>query len=236
MTHRSSLRAAIRWLAISGGLAAGSYLAYVAIARARYGHASAPAPDEEDPLLDRFMPEYEVAERHHIRVAAPAAVALAAAREVDLFEQPLVRAILRSRALLLGARANQQHHPSGLLASAQSMGWVLLAEVPDRQVVVGAVTKPWEPNVTFHGVPPDAFAAFAKPGYVKIAWTLRADPDGPDASMFRSETRAISTDSSARTLFRRYWSYLSPGIILIRWLALRPVKVEAECRARAVTR
>jgi hypothetical protein len=116
------------------------------------------------------------------------------------------------------------------------MGWIVLAEVPDRQVVVGAVTKPWQPNVTFRGIPPDAFASFAESGFVKIVWTLRADPEGANASIFRTETRAIATDSSARALFRRYWSSLSPGIILIRWLALRPVKSEAERRANVISR
>jgi hypothetical protein len=235
MTTRSSLRAAIR-LMIAGAFAAGGYLIYVATARARYGRTSPSAPGEEDPLLELFMPEYEVAERHHIRVAAATAVTLAAAREVDLFEQPLVRAIFRSRELLLGARADHHHRPAGLLASAQSMGWLVLAELPDRQVVVGAVTKPWEPNVTFRGVPPETFAAFDEPGCVKIVWTIRADPDGPHASIFRTETRAVATDSAARAQFRRYWSYVSPGIILIRWSALRPVKVEAERRARAMPR
>ena len=83
MTTTSSLRAAIRLMAIAGAFAAGGYLTYVATARARYGHTSPPAPGEQDPLLDRFMPEYEVAERHHIRVAAATVVTLAAAREVD---------------------------------------------------------------------------------------------------------------------------------------------------------
>ena len=103
-------------------------------------------------------------------------------------------------------------------------------------MVVGAVTKPWEPNPTFRGVPAEAFAAFAEPGYVKIAWTLRADPDGLTASIFRSETRAIATDPSARARFRLYWSCLSPGIILIRRLMLGQLKAEAERRvARAGT-
>jgi hypothetical protein len=35
-----------------------------------------PGQGKEGPLLDRFMPEYEVAERHHIRVAAPVPVTL----------------------------------------------------------------------------------------------------------------------------------------------------------------
>lgn len=39
---------------------------------------------------------------------------------------------------------------------------------------------------------------------MKIACTLRADPDGPAASIFRNETRAIATDRSVRVRFRLY--------------------------------
>ena len=53
--------------------------------------------------------------------------------------------------------------------------------------------------------------------------------------MFRTETRAVATDAAARAKFRRYWSFLSPGIVLIRWLMLGPVKAEAERRAGAAT-
>jgi hypothetical protein len=106
-------------------------------------------------------------------------------------------------------------------------------KIPDREVIVGAVTKPWEANVTFRSLPPDQFAAFAEPGYVKIAWTIRADPISTTESLFRTEARAIATDSTARTMFRRYWAFLSPGIIMIRWAVLGPVKHEAERRVRA---
>ena len=116
---------------------------------------------------------------------------------------------------------------SGNFEEAQAMGWVLLAEVPDREVVMGAVTKPWEADVTFRSVPPGQFAAFDEPGYVKIAWTLRADPAGT-GSVFRTETRAGSTDATARARFRRYWLLLSPGIRLIRRLAAGPIKSAAE--------
>jgi hypothetical protein len=96
--------------------------------------------------------------------------------------------------------------------------------------VVGAVTKPWEANVTFRSLAPDEFAAFAEPGCVKIAWTLRADPIGEHESIVRTETRALATSLSARTRFRRYWAFLSPGTILIRWMSLAPLKAEAERR------
>jgi hypothetical protein len=133
--------------------------------------------------------------------------------------------------LVLRAKPERRQRPTGLIADMLSLGWGILAEIPDREVVVGAVTKPWEPNVTFRAVPPDAFAAFDEPGYVKIAWTLRADPDGPDCSTFLTETRAVATDSFARAKFRWYWSFLSPGIRLIRQMSLGPVKRAAEHHA-----
>jgi hypothetical protein len=173
-----------------------------------------------------------VVERHHTRVAAPAAVTLAAAEELDLLESGLVRTIIRAREVILGAHADERRRPRGLLAETQSLGWGVLAHVPDREFVVGAVTKPWEAHVIFRALPPDQFAAFNEPGYVKIVWTLRAEPISATESRFRTETRVITTDAGARAKFRRYWSLFSPGIIVIRWAMLEPVKHEAERRAR----
>jgi hypothetical protein len=63
-------------------------------------------------------------------------------------------------------------------------------------------------------------------------WTLRADPSADEACVFRTETRACATDPFARARFRRYWSFASPGVWLIRVMMLGPVKCEAERRAR----
>jgi hypothetical protein len=222
------------WLAAGIGLAAGAYVTVAGLAWCRYGRAHQRANgDETDPLLDRFMPVYEVRERHHIHVAAPAEFTLAAARDMDLLRSPLVRTIIRAREVVLGAAPDERPRPRGLLAETQALGWGVLADVPDREIVVGAATQPWKAHVVFRALPPDAFAAFDEPGYVKIAWTLRADPVGPDTSRFSTETRVVSTDAVARGRFRRYWSIFSPGIILIRWLSLAPLKAEAERRARA---
>ena len=81
---RPYLRRGATWLAASLGLAAATYAGYVGLAWYRYDDAARPRPEEEDALLDRFMPEYEVVERHHIHVGAPAEVTLASAREVDM--------------------------------------------------------------------------------------------------------------------------------------------------------
>jgi hypothetical protein len=156
---------------------------------------------------------------------------LAAAREQDLFGLPFVRAIFKAREIVLGATPDNRTQPRGLVATVQALGWGILAEGPDRELVAGAVTQPWEANVTFHALPPEQFAAFSQPGFVKIVWTLRADPLGEESSIFRTETRAIATDATARARFRRYWAFVSPGIALIRRLSLQPLKRDAERRA-----
>ena len=187
---------------------------------------------ERDELLDRFIPEYDVVERHRIRIAAPADVVFRAACEQDLMRSRLVRAIFRTREIVLGASGGDRAQPRGLLEAMKALGWGVLAEVPGREVVVGAVTKPWEADVTFRALPPEQFARDWEPGLVKIVWTLRAEPLGDDESLFITETRAVATDPVARARFRTYWALVSPGVSTIRWLSLRPLKRDAERRAR----
>jgi hypothetical protein len=232
MTIPSSLRSIGRWLAGAAALAAGAYGTYAGVTWIRYGRHTEPGADERDSLLDAFMPQYEVVDRHHIQIAAPADVVMAAAREMDLFRTGLVKAIFKARQAILGGTEVGPRSARGILEETLSMGWGVLVDVPGREVVVGAVTKPWEADVKFIAVPPDKFAAFNEPDHVKIAWTLRADPVGRSESIFRTETRVQTTDAASRAKFRPYWSFVSPGVWLIRRMSLTPLKLEAERRFR----
>lgn len=221
---------------IAGGAAAAAaaYGAYAGLAWLRYGHASAPRTrEEEDGLLDRFMPLYDIVERHHVDVHAPADVAFATACSFDLLTTPLANAIFKARELVMGSRPSEVELPRGLVNAAQAIGWRVLAELPERELVFGAATRPWEPNPVFRSVAPRDFLGFAEPGYVKIAWTLRADPSDERGCVFRTETRAVATDNVSRDKFRRYWALVSPGVVLVRLGMLTPVKRVAEWRARA---
>ena len=231
MPSSTHLRTTFKWAACALGAGAGAYVAYAGQTWQRYGRPAPADAEDADPLLDHVMPVYDVVERHHIHVAAPADVTFAAACDMDLYQSRIVRTIFRAREVLLGSEPDTALRPRGLLALTKSLGWGALAEVPGREVVMGAVTQPWEANVVFRPLPPDAFAKFNESGYVKIAWTLRADATGPTDSVFRTETRAVATDRTARAKFRRYWSFLSPGVIIIRWMMLQPLKTEAENRA-----
>ncbi|MGZ7073915.1 MAG: hypothetical protein ACXVKL_15860 [Candidatus Angelobacter sp.] len=214
------------------GLATAAYAGYVGFTWLRYGktvHRTSSLDD--DALLNRFMPVYEVAECHQVRVAAPAEMTLAAACESDLQQSPIIRSLFRGRELLLGSGRHAKREPRGLLDELKGYGWGVLAENPGREIVMGTVTQPWVANVEFRTLPPDEFVGFGERGYVKIAFTLRADPLSPTESIFRTETRVMTSDASARAKFRRYWSFLSPGILLIRRVSLILLKRTAEAEA-----
>jgi hypothetical protein len=185
--------------------------------------------------LDRFMPTYDVSERHETGVRAPMTLTYAAARDLDLQRSGLVRAILKSRKLIMRDEGEEMDRRP-FLEQVHAMGWGLLQEVPGRAMVFGAVTKPWESEVRFHPLPPAKFAAFRSPGWAKIIWTLEVDPATRDRSVFRTRTRVATTDATARKRFRSYWSKVKPGVMLIRQQALGLVKSDAEKRARAIAR
>jgi len=217
-------------LAAGVGLATVSYATYAGVTWCLYGSPRRACRGSRDALLDMFMPNYEVADRHMIFVGAPAEITLSAACDVQLENSALIRAIFKGRELFLGSEPDRKNRSRALLEEVKELGWGVLAELPGREIVMGAVTKPWEPNPVFQALPPDEFQAFQEPGYVKIIWTLRANPVRNGRSIFRTETRAVATDVEARRKFRRYWAFLSPGIIAIRRVMLPAVKAEAERR------
>jgi hypothetical protein len=223
---------------LAGGLALLTlpYLGYVAATWRRYGRAGVRRPVRQDSPLDRFMPDSEIAERHEVVVAAPAELTMAAAKEIDIFRSPLVRAVFAARTLPSRLRGAPARVPASLLSETLALGWRVLAEEPGRSIVVGAVTQPWRADVTFRGLDPAAFSGFSEPGYAKIAWTLEAIPLGPSTSRFRTETRVCTTDPRARARFRRYWAVFSPGILLIRRASLGLVKADAERRFEGTIR
>lgn len=198
--------------------------AYAGFTWLAFGHVNRDA--SADTVVNRFMPRYDVAEVHRAAVAAPAAMTFAASQRIALRQSPVIDGIFRAREAILRAGPDTAPALRPLVQELTSIGWGVLSHTPGRQVVFGAVTRPWEANVTFRSLPPGGFAAFDSAGYVKIVVSLSADPAG-DGSEFREETRALATDAYSRARFRRYWSIFSPGILLIRREALKLVQREA---------
>ena len=229
MAGKCNARSAAKWCLGGLGIGAAIYGGYVAATWARYGRPRG-VPDD-DPLLDVFIPTYDVAIHHQIRVAAPCDVTFAAACAGDLAESAVVRGLFKVRELIFGPPATAVVVPSGtLLEQVTAIGWTVLAEVPDREVIFGTVTQPWNSQASFRPIPPEQFAAFDEPGYVKIVWTLRVDPLA-SGCVARTDTRVATTSADARAKFRWYWSCLVPGIKLIRVVMLSHIKRAAEEQA-----
>jgi len=206
------------------------WLTWSTVAWTRYGHVR--REPRRDALIDCYLPAYEVAETHETRVAAPAALTYAVATGMGMEASAIVRTIIHARERLLRVRGGSPWPPGGIVAQMRAWGWGVLAEVPERELVLGTVTQPWQSNVQFRALSPDEFTAFDSAGFVKIVSTISVEPLGPDSSMARTQTRVATTDPTARARFRRYWAAFSPGILLIRRALLRRVKREAERRHR----
>ena len=234
MTLPHALKTAGQGLAVGGGLAALGYAALVAFHRTRYGRvAYTCSMGDDSKLLDRFIPSPEVVEHHRSRISAPADVVLSTAKEMDLLTSTVIRIVVKARQIVLGGQPGTPPHPRALLSQLQSIGWVVLAERTGREIVLGAVTQPWQATVVFRPIPAADFAAFREPGYVKIASTLRAEAIGAHQSMVHTETRLSTTDLQTQARFRRYWSFVAPGIKVITLSMVRSLRRSAERRAAA---
>ena len=101
-------------------------------------------------------------------------------------------------------------------------GWELLGENPG-EIVLGQIGRPWKAAGATGGAvaAPAEFAAYDKPGYAKVALSLRVDPRGTASSILTMETRVALTDAASVLRFRRYWRVIGPFSGLIRRVALR---------------
>lgn len=141
-------------------------------------------------LMDRVLPRYDVAVVHARVFRAPPSACYRAASELDLFQDPVVRALLDVRGLpqrLAGtargrdvATTREASRATFRLKDMGGVGWILLGETPGVEIVLGQVSRPWKAVAASTGSPEtvDQFVSFDRPGYAKIATSLRVDPYG----------------------------------------------------------
>lgn len=196
----------------------------------RQGHAGAVGPQL---LVDQFLPEFDLSVVHADVFRAPAAECFEAARELDLLRAPLVRTLLGIRALPLRAAGTLRGRGKATTPEASrrtfrfkdmvGLGWILLGETPDVEMVLGKVSRPWKSVAAAADAPttPERFTTFDEPGFAKIATSLRIDPYGNNSSILTVETRVAITDDESRRRFSRYWVLVGPFSSLIRRMALR---------------
>ena len=161
-------------------------------------------------LLSEVLPEYHFRERHTRPVDAPPERVFDAVRAVTLEELGATRVLARLR----GIRADSS---KPFVDEMARFGFRVVAADEPREIVWAAIGRPWAPR---GGRAPAArdFAAFADPGWAKMAFNFRLD-----GSTLSTETRVLLTDAASRRKFRAYWTLIRPFSGLIRRVWLRAI-------------
>ena len=226
--HKTGSWSQIPLSALALGLSA--YAASAALTWARFGR-----PGPQGSMLDSIMPEYDVRLHHDVTMHAGADVAYAAMCQMDFERSPIVRALFRLRQIFMrgGNNSRSQVRATTLREQLEAIGWSIIGEEPEKELVFGAVTQPWRSHPVFRGMPRRDFETFDMPGYAKIAVMFRVNAIDGDRSRAETETRVQITDRRSRERFRRYWSLVAPGAELIRIVLMRELKADAEARWRS---
>jgi hypothetical protein len=187
--------------------------------------------------LDTFSPKYQFSERHRRRICAPPeriyeAIKSVPAEEIALFHT------------LTWIRRFGQRGPESLLASppntpilevATRGGFLMLADEPSQEVVVGAVVV--APRAARRAGRPTAkaFRRLAAPGFASVVMNFRIDEDRVGCPIVTTETRVFATDERTRRSFARYWRVIYPGSAIIRRSWLRAIERRATDTDKAST-
>jgi hypothetical protein len=160
-----------------------------------------PATSGSASALDLWLPEFHVA-THHARASGASPERLwRAAREVKVRETRTLRPLIAWR---LGADGDMR-----FAALFTQPPFVLLAE-GERESISGLAGRLWSRRPHYVELDsPEAFRAFAEPGFGKIA-LRHAVHEHPDGSEVVSEGRVWCTSAGAWRRFRPYWAFVGP--------------------------
>lgn len=180
--------------------------------------------------LDGFAPAYHFNEFHSVRVVGSRERAYRAIKTVTADEILLFRTLTWIRRLGRGGPETilKPRAKTPILEVATRTGFVLLADEPDREVVLGTaviVPRGWQPK---KDITPDDFKTLREPGFAIAAMNFLIEDAGSGGCTVTTETRAYATDAATRRRFARYWRVIYPGSALIRRMWLRAVKRQAE--------
>ena len=194
-----------------------------------------PAAERLD-LLDVHLPSYDVVLTEHLVVEADIAVVFEAAKNFDFMttKSPLVTALMTARGVPSRLLGRPVVTPRALMLTSESgalPGWLLLGEVPGREVVFGAVGTFWKPDIEWFDLAADQFAAFEEPGWGKIACHLLVRPDGPDRSILSYECRTATTDPVSQAQMSRYWWLIRPFVAYVLRAVIRTIRGEVGAHA-----
>lgn len=190
-------------------------------------------------LIDEYLPEYDVVERHRTAIRASRERVYEAVRELDMTRSPVIRGLFALRGLpaLLARSSARRVGSLGLtLDGLLDTGFVLLGERPGEELLLGLVGRFWTPTGDLVRVEAKDFRDFRQPGYARAVWNFSLSESEAGATLLATETRVRCLDSASRRRFRLYWTVVGPFSGLIRREILRSIKRDVEALTAGQTR
>jgi hypothetical protein len=200
-------------------------------------------PVKHATLIEGIVPETEFRDVISVTVNAEPAAILDALHGVTVDDMPLAKAMGTLRYLparLLGRPGVESAAGEPFMESLLKNGTVVLAEDPEREVVVGSAGKyhqllDQEPRPFTSA---EEFRAFSDPDFQKLVMSLRVEPTGtPGLNRLILEHRTQPLSEASRRRFRRYWRVIKPtGAFVTRqllWAAKRRAEAGRAAPRRA---
>ncbi len=180
-------------------------------------------------LLDEFLPDYDVADRHRVTINAPAGAVYEVVRALDVGGSWKIRLLFFLRGLPARvARRRSGKGPGLTLDALLRAGFVLLRERPDREFLLGVVGRFWALAGDVRRLDADEFRGFQSPGYAKAGWNFHLSEKVSGTTLLVTETRVLCLDEASAKRFRPYWSLVGSFSGLIRAEILQSIKRGAE--------
>lgn len=181
-------------------------------------------------VIDDIMPLYDVSKRYSMTIAASADKVYSALKKANLNDSPFIRLLFLLRGLPAIYKSPRVSAESNRLTISDiaNSGFMLLAEKPEEEIVIGIVGQFWKPTGNIHPIRPEEFASFSEKHFAKATWNFLLHPISPSATELSTETRVYGTDDTSKKQFRRYWRVIGPFSGIIRKELLNIIKRDAE--------
>ncbi|MFH1294086.1 MAG: hypothetical protein ABIJ44_08150 [Pseudomonadota bacterium] len=170
-------------------------------------------------LIDKYMNEYDFNEIHTIVVEKTPEHIYPLLKVIDLRKSGIINLLFSLRGL-----PRQMRNLQGFI----SLGFILLEEKKNDEIVIGMIGQPWKRKVNLLQISPDQFLTFDRDGYIKVAWNFKLFSITETKTIAYTETRIQCSDQRAKRLFSLYWAWISRFSGIVRMCMLNLIKREAE--------
>jgi hypothetical protein len=182
--------------------------------------------DQDRSRIDESLPTQDFSAVYEISINAPTSSVYECLLRSDLSEVWLVRLLMSIRR---GTWLKRNPGPSDLRQRLQGTGFVILADVPNEEIVVGVAGRFWRPDGgRLMELTAKDFAEFSRSGFALAALNFKLRPKSPKSTVLSTETRIKCFGPAALWKFRLYWSLVALFSGLIRKAILKGVKTNVE--------